>query len=281
MHLKSILKLSIAFLIAAIMISCNNGGNMSQQKIKLPSLADVPASAWEKLQKKKIYFGHQSVGNNIIKGLKEIGRENPHLRLNIIRIEEFAPLDDPGFYHSAIGRNDYPKSKIEAFAQAMDDGIGNTADIAFFKFCFVDITAETNVQEVFKYYCETMEQLKKKYPKVTFVHFTVPLLRRNKPSLKSYIKKLIGKGDGFFDDSHNITRNKYNQLVREKYLGKEPLFDLAMVESTYQDGSCCAFSANGHTYYALVPEYTKDGGHLNELGQKIVAEQLLIFLARL
>ena len=64
-------------------------------------------------------------------------------------------------------------------------------------------------------------------------------------------------------------------------MGKEPLFDLAMVESTYEDGSRYTFSANGHTYYALVPEYTKDGGHLNELGQKVAAEQLLIFLAGL
>ncbi len=254
---------------------------MSQEKIKLPKLADIPASAWEKLQKKKIYFGHQSVGNNIIKGLEEIGRKNPHLRLNIVRIEKFAPLNAQGFYHSTIGKNDYPKSKIEAFSQAMDNEIGNTADIAFFKFCFVDITAKTNIEEVLNHYSKTMKKLQDKYPKVTFVHFTVPLLRRNKPSLKSYIKKLIGKGDGFFDDSHNIARSKYNQLLREKYMGKEPLFDLAMVESTYDNGSRCAFSKDGQTYYSLVPEYTNDGGHLNEHGQKIVAEQLMIFLASL
>ena len=32
-------------------------------------------------------------------------------------------------------------------------------------------------------------------------------------------------------------------------------------------------------YYSLVPEYTNDGAHLNELGRKIVAEGLLNLLA--
>jgi len=256
---------------------------MSQKKAKLPSISDIPASAWERLGQKKIFFGHQSVGNNIIAGLQKLGDENSELKLNIVRIEQFGPLGDPGFYHSDIGKNDYPKTKIDDFARAMEQGIGNTADIAFFKFCFVDITDKTNIEEVFNYYSKTMEKLRSKYPKVTFVHFTVPLLMRNKPTFMSYIKKLVGvgEGDGFFDNSHNIARNRYNELVKQKYAGKEPLFDLAMIESTYQDGTRCTFTSNGKTYYCLVPEYTNDGGHLNELGQKIVAEQLMIFLASL
>ena len=161
----------------------------------------------------------------------------------------------------------------------MQQGIGKTANIAFFKFCFVDITEKTNIEELFGYYAKTMEKLRKEYPNVTFVHFTVPLLRRNKPSLKLYIRKILGRADGFFADSHNIARNKFNELIMEAYAGKEPIFDLAMVESTYQDGRRCSFSDNSNTYYSLVPEYTNDGGHLNELGQRMVAEQLLIFLA--
>ena len=38
---------------------------------------------------------------------------------------------------------------------------------------------------------------------------------------------------------------------------------------------------HGKTFYAMAPEYTYDGGHLNELGRKKVAEQLLILLANL
>jgi len=39
------------------------------------------------------------------------------------------------------------------------------------------------------------------------------------------------------------------------------------------------FRKGNQIYFTLIPEYTDDGGHLNTLGRKIVAEQLLIFLA--
>ncbi len=46
-------------------------------KTTLPSIKGVPAETWQKLSQKKIYFGHQSVGNNIIDGIKDIMKENP------------------------------------------------------------------------------------------------------------------------------------------------------------------------------------------------------------
>ncbi len=101
-----------------------------------------------------------------------------------------------------------------------------------------------------------------------------------KTSIKTWIKKIIGKKDIWeYDD--NIKRNQYNQLLKEYYEGKEPVFDLAKIESTYPDGKRCTFEKDGKTYYSLVSEYTSDGGHLNEKGRKIVAEKLLVFLANL
>ena len=49
----------------------------------------------------------------------------------------------------------------------------------------------------------------------------------------------------------------------------------------YPDGTRCSFTKDGKTYYSMVPEYTTDGGHLNEIGRKKVAEQFLILLANL
>ena len=221
------------------------------------------------------------MGNNIIAGIEDLNRKNTSLKIKIQRIKNFYPLNSPGFYHSDIGKNDYPRTKIDAFVQAMDMGIGKTADIAFFKFCFVDITSSTDVNELFKYYTEKINQIHAKYPDFILVHFTAPLLRRNQPSIKSYIKRLFGKGGGFFDDSHNMARTRFNNLLRKKYQGHEPLFDLAMFESTHQDGTRSFYSQGKETFYSLAPEYTDDGGHLNELGRKYIAEQLLVFLARL
>jgi hypothetical protein len=127
-----------------------------------------------------------------------------------------------------------------------------------------------------------MRQLKRKYPGVKFIHFTVPLLRQPEKSFKSTIKKLLGRsGDGFFDNSHNIARNRYNDLLRSAYEGKEPIFDLARLEAVSPEKNLCFFDDKGTRIMILCPEYTDDGGHLNSIGRRYVAEQLLVFLANL
>ena len=75
-------------------------------------------------------------------------------------------------------------------------------------------------------------------------------------------------------------------LEPEKVLGiilpeKEPVYDLARMESTFADGKRSSFTKDGKTYHSLVPDYTRDGGHLNETGREIAAEQLLILMAGL
>ena len=171
--------------------------------------------------------------------------------------------------------------KLMPLSNYMENGIGNSADLAILKFCFVDIDNKTDVQKLFTTYKNEMAKLKNKYPKTTIVHFTVPLLRKTELSFKSWIKGLLGKNDGFFANEHNIKRNKFNSLVVAEYKNKEPVFDLAGFESIYSDGSRETFSEGGKTYYSLVPAYTDDGGHLNETGRKKIAEQLLLFLINL
>ena len=74
---------------------------------------------------------------------------------------------------------------------------------------------------------------------------------------------------------------KIIHIYKEMLEQKKPLFDLAAIESTAPDGTRASFVRDGKTYYQMVSDYTHDGGHLNELGQKRVAEQLLVFLAGL
>jgi len=106
-------------------------------------------------------------------------------------------------------------------------------------------------------------------------------LKKTKASPKSFIKRLLGRDDGFFDNKHNVARNEFNELIRKEYMGKDAVFDIAGIESTYTDAARETFSQNGKTYYSLVPDYTNDGGHLNELGRKRLAEGLLRLLAGL
>jgi lysophospholipase L1-like esterase len=70
-------------------------------------------------------------------------------------------------------------------------------------------------------------------------------------------------------------------MLIEKYEKNGTLFDLARYESTYADGSRFSFTKDNQKYFALIPEYAEDLGHLNELGRKIIAKQLLVYLALL
>jgi len=259
------------------LISCN-GGEMPKETIKFPSIKDVPASKWENLSQKKIYFGHQSVGFNIIDGIKDLMKENPNIKLNIVETADQSDFKVGLFAHSRVGKNVDPKSKIDEFVTFINDGIGEKADAAALKFCYVDIRADTDTKNVFTDYSNSISLIRNKYPNLTIIHFTTPLTQRQ-TGIKAVIKKLIGRPIGGVDD--NVKRNEYNEMLRKEYEGKEPILDIAKIESTFPDGTRCSFAKDGKTYYSMVPEYTYDGGHLNELGRKKVAEQLLILLANL
>lgn len=247
-------------------------------KVTFPSIKDVPAESWLKLSQKKIYFGHQSVGNNILDGVRDIMKENPQVKLSIIETNDPKDFNTPVFAHSPVGKNMDPASKCHAFAEYMAGGLGQKTDIAFFKFCYIDILNSTDVDKVFAEYKKSIDLAKKSSPNGMIVHITTPL-RIVQTDPRVWVKKIIGRPIGGYDD--NVKREEFNALLRKEYAEKEPVFDLAGIESTSPDGSRVTFEKDGKVFPALVPAYTNDGGHLNELGRKVVAEQFLILIASL
>jgi len=251
------------------------GSMATVEKKKMENVSD---EAWKDLAQKRIFFGHQSVGFNIIEGLKTIINEKPLLKLNLRETKNPSDFESILFAHARVGENMNPESKCYEFSDLISRALGDVVDIGFFKFCFVDFSRTANAAEVFKVYKNTMGTLSEKYPKIKFIHLTVPLTVQQKGP-RAWVKTLLGKPLAGYED--NMKRNEFNDLLRKEYSGKQPIFDLAMFESTYPDGTRACFLRNGKTYYSLVPEYTHDGGHLNDKGRRIVAEQLLIFLAEL
>ncbi len=201
---------------------------------------------------KVIYFGHNSVGANILDGLRDLRSD-----LNVV-----------DFY---IGKNHKPITKILAFQHAILKAKldGKQVDVAMMKLCYVDIPNGIVLDDVFNEYVKTMSELSKAFPDIKFVHMTTPLTTEN-VSLKLKAKRLVKKAIG--REGYNIFANEqrevYNSRLKELY-GSENVFDLAAVES------------NGHMEYdvpALHPDYTYDGGHLNEKGRQEVAYALIKFL---
>ncbi len=226
----------------------------------------------------KIYFGHQSVGENILQGIREISAESSEYHLEIVEAEGSRIFDRPGIFHSRVGQNTFPYSKLEAFSNIVRQGVGNHIDMAFFKFCYIDINAYTDVEELFHAYATSMANLALEYPQMKFAHCTVPL-RTVQVGLKVPVKKMMGQKVGGYEE--NIKRCEFNTLIRKEYASSGLLFDLAAVEAELPDGKQCSFRQHGKRYEALAPQYTDDGGHLNRDGRKRVAGQFLSFLSGL
>lgn len=226
----------------------------------------------EILSTERIIFGHASVGKNIVAGLEKITSGNKNF--NILRFDQRRDANDYGFYHKNNGRNYDPKSKCDAFKDfLMEKNPEYAFDIAFFKFCFVDFNQNTNVESVFNYYEETINAIKKSFPNLKIIHVTTPLTT-HAWGLRGLAKNLIKA------DTDNVKRHLFNQMLREAYALKAPVFDIAKLESTRPDGKQCTFRYKGETYYSLYNRYTFDGGHLNEIASQIAAKELLDVLAK-
>jgi len=235
----------------------------------------VSPSQWEILSNKKIFFGHQSVGFNIIDGIRDIEKKIPSLHLNIIETRVAKDFNVSVFAHSRIEKNEEPHLKIADFRTVMQSDVGKSIDIALMKFCYVDITKDTEIKTIFDSYVNTMDSLQMELPNTKLVYCTVPLSVCNR-SYKGQIRRFIRRYDN--NDLNNQARMDFNSLVRQKVTNGGLLFDLAHWESTYPDGSNETFSIGGKKYESLVPLYSSDGGHLNTTGSDWIAGHLLVFL---
>lgn len=221
-----------------------------------------------------VFFGHQSVGMNILSGVTTVysaaGLEPP-----TILESPSAPPSGAAFAHAFIGTNGSPSTKLAAFAAMLRDGMGDWADVAFMKLCYVDVVAGSDVDALFAEYRAMASELEAEFPDVTFLHMTVPLT--TEPGLKAKVKNLIGRGiDGRAD---NVAREQYNSWIRAEYARTGRLVDVAVLESTTPDGDRVAGNFEGHEYFALYEGYAADTGHLNATGKQVVAEGLLAVIA--
>jgi hypothetical protein len=228
------------------------------------------------LQTKKIFFGHQSVGADVVQGIRDLMEEDHRLKLNLVASADPQATSGPAFIESLVGENRNPGSKDKTFAEILAKGMGSQGGIAMYKYCYVDIDLNTDVEQLFENYRQELTDLKAKYPSLTIVPVTVPLTTDD-ASLKTWVKTMIGRPTS---RDVNLKRNQFNALLR-RYFATEPIFDLAQVESTHPDGSRAYVMSQGQKVYTLAPELTTDGGHLNQAGRRAAAQQLLRVLAGL
>lgn len=227
------------------------------------------------LGQQTVFFGHQSVGWNIIEGVEQYLSANPIAGFSVAEVNDAKNVQTTGLIHTEIGENYNPQSKLQHFDRLMRDGMADKVDVAMFKFCYVDFNAQTDVTQLFNDYKTTLASLSAAYPNTTFVHVTVPLFAKGN-SLKLWAKGVLGRSDEAFG---NAKRHEFNELLRAEYTGNAPIFDLARLESTTTGGSTCTMTIDGQTVPCLSAELTYDGGHLSDQGKTVIAGEFLKFLS--
>jgi hypothetical protein len=222
-----------------------------------------PATLPEQLQAlatRTVFFAHASVGANVMAGVEALLDANAGLEPTVVGTRSAAAIH-AGVWADAYlaADNGYPFQKLAEFRDAIEGGVGGVVEVAFLKFCFADFwdSAGVDATALFAAYQATLAQLRAAHPHVTFVHLTVPLWTAT---------------------DTNERRERFSDLVRQTYGGLEPVFDVALLESTRPDGTR---EVDERGVPALVPAYTSDGGHLNEAGREVVARALVAFLAAL
>lgn len=214
---------------------------------------------------RRIFFGHMSVGNNILSGLDHVHDVHdvaPSTRIEIEPGDVPALPADGVLVHALIGENRHPHGKLANFETTLRGGLAEQIDTAALKFCYIDIRWNTDVEALFEEYQTTLGELEADYPEVRFVHMTVPLTT-GPYGIRDRLKLLAGRDD-------NEARERYNALMREAY-GPDQLFDLAALEAREPDGTI--------RERELFGGYSSDGAHLNAAGAARVAAEFVSFVA--
>jgi hypothetical protein len=271
--------LVVSVLLAVFVLGVVGYLRLFNQEVPPVQSADPPgqitATDLEAAAATRVFFGHQSVGGNVIGGIPAAYSQNGATAPDIVQSSQPVARDSV-FAHDLIGQNTDPASKLTAFRQVLDSGVGDSVDVALMKFCYVDITADTDVTALFEEYRSTMAALQRDYPDVSFIYVTTPLTTER--GWKASVKALLGKDDGM-GPADNAAREQFNTMMRQEYGDTGRLYDLAAVESTAPDGTRITGSVDGRTYYALHDGYAADPGHLNSTGSDIAAAELLKTIA--
>ncbi len=247
---------------------------MSRLLVLLLPLTAMATSTHEQLElisKKKVFFAHQSVGQNLVDGVTKLAFDE-HVMLRVVPYKPGA-LSEPGLVHAPNGVNGQPETKLRGFGELLAQADG--ADLAAMKLCYVDFSPETDAGALFEKFKAAHAEVKQQHPGLKVMVITTPLTTVQR-GLKATLKNALG--GGAYGERENVKRHQFNELLRKEYQGKEPFFDLAALEAG--SGSAgCSFERDGQKWPCLRDELTDDGGHLNTTGQRQLATAWVAALA--
>jgi hypothetical protein len=210
----------------------------------------LSASDKDALKQRKVFFGHQSVGQNLVDGARMIG-------FPFARVTSGAELAATPWGEAKIDKNRAPLEKISSFHTFLTDKGMGAVDVAGFKFCWIDFNANSNVDDLLAKYDAEVKLAKEKFPALRILHITPPLTT-NEPKL-------------------NAIRWQFGRALVARYKNDGLVLDLAEVVSTTADGGVCERGGSPR----MCTAWALDRGHLNAVGSQRAARAFVIAVHRL
>lgn len=223
--------------------------------------AVVPKDALTAARALRVVFGHQSVGFDVLRGLRGLAEADAdRYALEIeprVRVEWYARRRGVGEF--VLGQNGDALGKVDAFAARVRDGLGDVVDVAMMKLCYADLTERADPKAIFARWKGAYEDLERAFPKVRFVWWTVPVPLPERCADR---------------------RTELNDLIRAYVRANgKTLLDVADLESHAPDGKAVTHAGGGEK---LFEGYARDaGGHLNDVGAQRVARAWWWLMARI
>ncbi|MBI2892535.1 MAG: hypothetical protein HYY06_03220, partial [Deltaproteobacteria bacterium] len=200
---------------------------------------------------RRLFWGHQSVGENLIQGSSALGYSWGEAS----RASDYDEGTTWG--HGSIGENGDPEGKIRAFVSLMDDaGLADAVDAASFKFCWIDFEQGTNVAALLDDALAAVAGVEARHPDLRILLVTPPLTT-DEPAL-------------------NAMRWDYGRRMLDRASDDHVVFDLAAVISTDSRGQACTSGGARR----LCDEWASDNGHLTEAGSERAAKAFLYAFSR-
>jgi len=228
-------------------------------KITKDRFSEVTAEDMEMLRGKKILFASRSFGLNIWGGLKALALKDKKYEfiasyerfdvfraggdVSIIPADEFTKIN---FVHMLATYWPHTKrmEEVDELMRKPPHDFGKQVDVVIVEF-------HTALPQNFEQYSEKMDAMRRDFPNVRFIYMTSGFM-----------------GPERAKDNENA--HAWSEKVRERYQGKQPLYDMGKLLSD-------DFRV-GHTY---APEYSKDpaGVHPNSPeGTAMMAKGFLLIL---
>src|SRR5512142_234481 len=174
-----------------------------------PALDDALAL----LSRRTVLFGHQSVGENLLEGLRFHARARG-IALRVVQAGAGA-LERGARSHAFLASNGEPLAKLATFEALLREP---APDVAALKLCWADFGPGTDPAPIFAAHQATLERLRGRFPGTAFLQVTTPLTTVQ-TGPRALAKRLLGRAPR--GEQENARREEFNELLRRRTPARE------------------------------------------------------------